>query len=101
MRSCGTDTRSLQNPAAAEVGPEPLARATIALIDSLLDDDRSEPRWVRMARYLDGTSFWHLFRSLDRRAPRRMEWLSTLQLITGVLCPSSEHEGPDPTDPDR
>jgi len=39
-----------------------------------------------VARFLDGTVFWHVFLDLDAHAPARQDWTAILGLIAGMLC---------------
>lgn len=39
-----------------------------------------------VARFLDGTVFWHVFLDLDAHAPERADWTATLERIAAVLC---------------
>jgi AcrR family transcriptional regulator len=60
---------------------EQVCRAQVA---GLLDPELAA-RGV--ARFLDGTAFWHVFHGLDERRPDRDAWLEMLRRIARLLSP--------------
>jgi AcrR family transcriptional regulator len=46
-----------------------------------------------VARFLDGTVFWHVFLDLDTHAPARADWTAILGRIAAKLCPGPATTG--------